>query len=383
MKICRVCQSFPRKGETTNDGIAINVLFLSRQQAKNNKVVVLTAGEKEEKETYDNIEIYRIKKKKPFVLRTGPNLLKKLEKLNDQYKFDIIHVHNPIFIPKNLNKLGVPIVFTLHASILQSIKAFKLSKIHKALKGYIEVYKLTKLFLGKVDKFVCVSRGGLDEFLREYKIPKEKATVIPNGVDTKKFARKGRSDKGFVLLSVGRFIKLKAFEYLIEAMPAVLKKYPQTKLYIIGYKETDENLGTIKSLVNKLGLEEKVILLKSLNYEKLIEYYLMCDIYLQPSLSEGLPKTVLEAMAAGKPIIATGIDGHKDIVSPENGFLVPTKNSAAIEEKINLLLGSAKMRKDLGNKSKELSKNFDWENIANKYLDLYEDLIKQKKLCQI
>ena len=108
-----------------------------------------------------------------------------------------------------------------------------------------------------------------------------------------------------------------------------------------------------------------------------------CDVFVFPSLFEGRPNVVAEAMMCGSPVIATDIKGIRDelIINGKNGFLIPSKNSRAIEEKVNFLFDNPKKMKEVSRMGKEFiyKKTYSWEDCANKYLSIYRGLISSKK----
>ena len=219
--------------------------------------------------------------------------------------------------------------------------------------------------------------------------PSTKLKYIPVGVDEKffnekKFSPELKSDlniTGPFLLAVGRFAEKKGFKYLIDAMSAVLKEFPESKLVLIGYGPKENEL---KSQTQKLKLEENIIFVGGKSRIELSHYYATADIFIGPSIiakggdTEGQPAAFVEAMASKTAIVASDVGGIKDMVEDGyTGFLVPQKNSVKISNAIINLCKDNKLKKKLEeNGKKKVSKQFSWGAVANKYMSIYESIDK-------
>jgi len=205
--------------------------------------------------------------------------------------------------------------------------------------------------------------------------------VIPMGVDSKLFnpnkydaLLKARyNSNGKILLFVGRLEEKKGVEYLIKAMPAIIKKAPKVKLLIIGSGTLENEL---KKLSFRLKLNKHVIFIGALSNKELPRYYAIADIFIGPSVktrggdAEGFGLTFVEAIFSGTPVIGTSAGGIPDIISKiEIGRIVKQKNPNAIVNEIIKLLSKRKNPKIKTNKMKDLIK-FDWDNISLEYIKL-------------
>lgn len=196
-------------------------------------------------------------------------------------------------------------------------------------------------------------------------------SVIPNGIDLerfrglirKKFRKKlkvGEDEK--IIIFVGALRPVKGVRYLIEAMKVITDENRSTKLFLVGDGKERESL---ESLVEKLGLENHVNFIGKVPNERVPEYMIASDVFVLPSLSEGFPVTVLEAMASGLPIITTNVGGLSEIIKKnENGFLVKPKNVKELSAKISLLLKNDKLRKKIGENNKHAVHKYSWENLV-------------------
>jgi len=197
--------------------------------------------------------------------------------------------------------------------------------------------------------------------------------VIPPGVETESFRyTPPLKKKHFEILTVGYLVKRKGIQYLIRALPYILREFKDFKLRIVGdgpYKEE------LMYLVKKLSLSPYVKFEGKVRRNKLPEIYSHCDVYVQPSLSETFPYAIREAMSVGRPIVTTHVgfvDEHiKDGI---HGYLVPPANSRALADAIIRLLSNEKLRYKMGLMARKyVEENLRWDKIASKWYELYAE----------
>jgi len=208
--------------------------------------------------------------------------------------------------------------------------------------------------------------------------------VISMGVDLKSFHPDKYDDSlkmkygitGATLLFAGRLTEKKGVSYLIEAMPEVLKRYPDAKLIIVGYGEEDSYL---KCFAADLGLtDESIVFAGAVLNSELPRYYATADIFIGPSIvtesgdSEGFGLVFVEALGSGCAVIASDLPAIADIIIDNvTGFRVREKDSAEISEKIISLLEDKALREKVTQAGREhVLKNFDWEIVSRRYIDL-------------
>jgi glycosyltransferase involved in cell wall biosynthesis len=213
-------------------------------------------------------------------------------------------------------------------------------------------------------------------------IKAERIIVIQNGitpislegVDRSEVRKEaGMQDDDLVILSVGRLVYQKGHEYLVAAMPTVLREFPNAKVGICG----DGLLrADLESQVQLLGLSDSVKLLgKS---DGVAKFLASADVFVLPSRSrEGLSIALLEAMSAELPIVATKVEGMDEVISEgENGLLVPIKNPDVLAQAILQLLRDPQMRKRMGAASKQrLHDLYTIDRMCERYLALMFDLM--------
>jgi len=203
--------------------------------------------------------------------------------------------------------------------------------------------------------------------------------VIYNGISTMRFIPKVerkniKEEEDVVLLHIGRFAPQKNHLLLIEAFAQVVKEFPTMRLWLVG----DGSLRPeIERVVKEKGLEEKVLLLGIRDdVPKLLED---SDIFALPSDWEGVPLTILEAMAAGKPVIATAVGGVPELIEDGvTGILVPPRNHEALTKGILCLAKDSALRKRMGEAGqKRALGKFDISKTAREYEDLYSKLLRK------
>jgi glycosyltransferase involved in cell wall biosynthesis len=208
-----------------------------------------------------------------------------------------------------------------------------------------------------------------------------KIRIVPMGIDPEQFGiapvadMKQRYGAGHLIMSVGRLIDWKGTEFLIRAIPAVLEKFPDAKLLIVG---AGPERDVLVRQVRELGLENRVIFLGFISKTDLIAYYHSADVFVLPSINragktEGLGVVLLEAMASGCPVIGSNVGGIPDIiVDGENGFLVPEQDPAALAEKIIQILSNDDLTDQFRKSGYEtVQTRFTWEIISKKFSEVY------------
>jgi glycosyltransferase involved in cell wall biosynthesis len=242
------------------------------------------------------------------------------------------------------------------------------------------VYKLA-------NKIVTVSKGVAQDLIENFGVKREKITVIYNFQDLEEIDRASLEDlgefrnlflKNKVVISVGRLVPQKGFQYLIEGFKKVVEKHPETILVILGEGELKEEL---EKLIENLNLKEKVFLL---GFQKNpFKFLKNSSIFILSSVQEGLPMVLIEAMACGLPVIATDYPGgNKEILDPDcnlkvekmrlgkYGILIPPKNPEEISKATSLLLENENLRKEYAKKSLKRAKDFSVEKIIPRWLEI-------------
>lgn len=253
---------------------------------------------------------------------------KKAEELIKEYKLSKINVHcgpGGIFL---WTKLSVPVIATCHHTYWQQSHYIK-SEFWKRV--FIPLEKRTYQL---ADKIICVSEDSKRILVDKYKIPSEKIKVIPNAVDTKNFYHIAHIQKiPNSILFVGRLDKRKGIDFLVKSMPYIIKKNPKIKLFIGGKGKLRKPL---EKFIKRNNLESNVEFLGFIPEEKLNEWYNKVEVVVVPSIFEGFGITVIEAMAAGTPVIGRNVDGIRSIL-PQEYLFSNIKDLINALQKINSL----------------------------------------------
>ena len=238
---------------------------------------------------------------------------------------------------------------------------------------------LDRMTIWLADVNISNSRQGLEELL-SYGVPKEKALYVPNGKDLSPFEisiskEKAKNRLGFgkeiILIGcISRLFESKGQEYLIRAMPRLLKEKPEIKLLVVGGGRMKDYLEKISQ---ELGVSKDVIFLgERKDIPELLKAF---DVFVFPSLREGMPGALMEAMAAGLPVVATNIGGNVELVeNNETGLLVLPANPREISTAVLKILDTPKLSATLGKKARNRIKNdFTLEKMAATLDGIYLD----------
>ncbi len=221
-----------------------------------------------------------------------------------------------------------------------------------------------KFVLNSVNKVIVPSRFLKGILIEYYKVRSEKIKVIYNSIDLEDYQkipfRPFQRSTKLTMVTVGRLVRHKRIDKIIEAISVIRVKYPNVELLIIGEGPEKENL---ENLTRELGIESNVNFYGSVDHSKILDLIQNADMLVLNSIYEGLPHVVIEAMACGTPVIATNIKGTNEVVEDgETGLLVSPDNDKELKDKIILLLKNKELRKRLvENAYKNVMGKFTWE----------------------
>ncbi len=232
------------------------------------------------------------------------------------------------------------------------------------------------------DRLVMLTEQEKNDHLHFHIAPKDKFSVVHSGIDLNRFSnlsvdptamkkRLGIPEDNMVVGTTGRLTHVKGHRYLIEAAGKVLDVRLDTTFVFLG---DGELLNELKDMVTKLDIEENV---KFLGWrDDVAEVMSVFDIFVLPSLNEGMGRVLVEAMALGKPIVASDVGGIPDlVVNGENGFLVPVGNVGSLADGINRLIQSSGMRKKMGRCGKKIAADYSADAMVQKIDRLYWELL--------
>jgi glycosyltransferase involved in cell wall biosynthesis len=318
---------------------------------------------------------------KLFEIRPGPNLVGALGIVHHikHFQYDVLHSHgyktNILLglLPSSFR--GAPMISTLHGWT----SAGGLTKIRL----YVE---LDAFSLRYVDKIVLVNKGMLGN-PKVQRLPIDKICVINNGIEISNIVKKTNTnhkneciikqvirfcDKGKVITSIGRLSEEKGFFYLIEAVRILRQeKGEDVRLLLIGDGKLRNQL---EKQARQSGLVDFFFITGYI--EKAYQLLQYSDCYVISSLTEGLPISLLEAMASGAPILATAVGGIPHVVTNEkDAILVPPKNPYAIADGVKKILNHKSTSDALASAAKlKVANSFSSKVMAIKYKEVYEQI---------
>ncbi len=299
----------------------------------------------------------------------GPRISRVLQ----SEKFDLIHLHEPLMpmlCTTVLRLANAPTVGTFHASSGTPWYSF----------GTPVAKWFLKRWFRRLDGRIAVSQPAMRYVQRQF--PGE-YTIIPNGVDTKHFCPDCQpidslSDGKLNILFVGRLERRKGVSYLMEAYKTVKREVPNTRLVLVGPGARVRR--RLEKKVARSGLKD-VVMVGRVSYADLPRYYKSADVFCSPAVGrESFGIVLLEAMAVGKPIAATSIDGYRSVVTNgTEGLLAPPHNSKKLSEALLSLLTNEKLRQEMGARGRLRSQEFDWAHVTDRILDYYGQVLKGRR----
>jgi len=279
-------------------------------------------------------------------------------------------------------------IYSYLAAINTGVKRVATCHNWVSKKMIMKVYEmLDKLVLSKFDGVVCVSND-VKKQLSGFSQLSEKIYLIENGIDVSRFSVEKDTKRKFSFFNikeyeiiagtVGRISPEKGHEYLIKAFKLVSEEMPDCKLMIVGDGVLRESL---ELLARSLEIEDKVIFTGK--RDDVPELLNLMDIFVLPSLTEGMPMALLEAMAAKKTIISTDVGSIPKMIQNDfSGLLVKPGDTAGLASAIKSLIQNKPKALELGNSAfAKVSENFSSEVMAEKYFEIYRSISIKKGLC--
>ena len=300
----------------------------------------------------------------------SPRLSTEITEILNKERFDIIHLHEPL----------MPMLCT---TVLRMSRTANVATFHAFNgKGYNIAKPFGSIFLkrwfSKLDGHIAVSKPAKD-FVNKY-FPAT-YNIIPNGVDTTHFSPDVAPisefcDKKLNILFVGRLEKRKGADYLLKAYELVKLSLPNSRLIIVG--PGTKLRRKYERLVQKRGLAD-VVFIGYASYQELPRYYKTADVFCAPATGwESFGIVLLEAMAAGKPVVASNIDGYASILTHgAEGLLVPPRDEQSLAQALTSLLNDEPLRKEMGAKGILKAREYDWANVARRVVNIYREVVKK------
>ena len=326
-------------------------------------------------EEYEGIPLYRLPfrvpaegwKAKLSYLASTHLIRRRLFEHIRRYAVDVLHVQcvssNAFYAMEAQKALGLPLVLTLQGELtMDASRLFDRSKLAR---------NILRRGLQRANAVTACSRQTLTEAETFFGEPfAEKGRVIYNGIAA------GEADQAVpfkhprpYILAIGRHVVQKGFDVLLHAMKQLSTRGPSCDLILAG---DGAEHGALQALRARLNLEESVLFTGRVDHHTALSLFAGCKIFVLPSRHEPFGIVNLEAMAAGKPIVASRVGGVPEIViDGENGLLVPPEDPDALAATLGRLFNDEAWQLRLGQAGRALAKRFTWPNIACEYMEVY------------
>lgn len=319
--------------------------------AKGHDVTVLTGrlpGTDEEEMTPEGYRIVRLESKylniynPPFI--TSKGVLEALQSMDADavnYNYRWAPSYN-----KDLKKYDGRKIFTYHnmwgegTGLVGKFSEFNDNRFRPTLDTF--------------DHIVCVSEYVRGDLVRRG-IPKERTSVIPNGIEMPPLVE---AEEGDFVLSLGRLVKTKGLDYLLEAMTKV-----DCKLVVCGKGPEEKN---IRKTAERLGIADRVDMRGYVSEEEKARLMSQCKFFVMPSLFESFGIAAAELMSHGRPLICTNVNGLPETVG-DGAIMVDPADSDALAEAMNRLLGDPDLRKDMGKRARAQASKYTWDHFIDEY----------------
>lgn len=312
-----------------------------------------------------------------------------LFKLGKEKNPDVIHAHWILpngFIGALVSRiLKIPLVITLHGS-----------GVFTAERNIVFGW-LAKVAFRRAGRIASCSPDLRDRLIRMGADP-DKIVLVPNGTNPQDFeivpggsaavwelrSKLGIPAGNKIILAVGRLVYKKGFEYLLRAVPSVLARRKDISVIVAGEGEL---ANALRTLASELGIMHHILFPGRVLRGEIPSYFALCDIFVMPSIRDekgnidGLPVVVLEAMAAGKPVVASKISGIPLAVTHhESGLLVEERSPLQIAEALLELLDSDGMRERFGATGRRrIETELNWARIAERMVELFQCVSEGKR----
>jgi glycosyltransferase involved in cell wall biosynthesis len=326
---------------------------------------------------FENVKVYRVPAF--YVPKTAYPISPSLAALLLKEKPDVMHAHGYQFFTSDIASI---VNKTKKKSLILTLHGFPRSFNGLSHKMYFHL--IGKQTLKAARKIIAVSKSVAHEF-QGIGVPEKKITVIPNGVNLRQFEempdgtsfreRVGIEKNEKMMLSIGRLEETKGFHHLILALARTHAKSEPVKLVIAG---PEFNYGQyLRRLVAKLNLKDSVVFYGPINTREKLEALAAADVAVVSSLYEGFSIFLLEAMAAGKPVISTRTGIAQELIkNGKNGFLVSIGDINGLSDRILEVLDNVSPSSTMSQESRRSASAFDWERIAEETISVYKQSLK-------
>lgn len=354
------------------------------------------------KENEDGVDYYRtlpskgLFKKLPLLgyIDHVFHLANRIQEIIEIEKPDVMHAHSPMLNGLAAlivrHRTGIPILYEVRA--FWEDAAVDTEKTKEGSLRYRLIKSLEQYVFKKTNKISCICEG-LKNIIISRGIPESKIITSPNAVDLVKFQRIESKNEELlkslklenkqVLAFLGSFFKYEGLEFAVRALPLIKVQVTNVHLLLVGGGNEENKL---KKLVSELGLENDVTFTGRVSFNQVNNYYSLADLLVFPRENIRLTQLVtplkpLESMAMGKPLIASDIGGHRELIANmETGLLFKSEDIDDLASKAIQILNDKKLQEQVILNGLDYVKEVrNWRNTAKCYIPVYEELINAKK----
>ncbi len=388
-KVLMLCWEYPPR---VIGGLARVVWALSKELAQAGlEVHVVTADHPgtPEHEMDGDVHVHRVKTQTDttpdfltWVNRLNFGLLQYAIQLQQKHPFDIVHAHDwmvadAAWVMKS--GFGLPIIATMHATESGRMQGH----LHSDLQRYIHQVEWRLCF--ESWEVIVNSHHMRAELQNSFGVPENKVVVIPNGTDPDHFdfefdphplrgtfAREHEK----IILFVGRMVREKGVQVMLEAAPKVLSACPGTQFLLVG---TGYYLDDLKRQASSLGVSHHTHFMGYVSDQDLLRLYKIADVVCIPSLYEPFGIVALEGMAAGVPVVTSDIGGLRDFVEHmETGITTYCGDSNSLAWGLLEVLRNPELAEHLADVAKDKVQHiYNWKVIAKRTQEVYDKIVTE------
>jgi glycosyltransferase involved in cell wall biosynthesis len=371
--------NYPLNCSIIKGGIQASIFGLTKELAKNNEVTVITYPKKEIVADYtikddDGINIHYLKN--PFKFH-GIDILRisKFAAILNRIKSDVVHLHGgcvfSLFLIIYFIVKRKKFVLTEHGILY--VELWQQLKREKSVKTFLQFvsYSVIELLCLNLSKRIIVDTLYVKKRLQN--ITFRKLNVIPQGINSVYYTLRDTPDR-MALLSVGSISPRKGYEYSIDAVRIVKQEFPEIRYTIAGIFDSEyvSYLEFLKAKIRALNLEENICFETNVSFERIQTLFEKANVFILHSLEESQGIVFCEAMAAGKPIVATNVGGIPHVVQNDvNGKLSAVEDISAFAGNIALILRDSVFRDNISAQNRITATRYSWNKIAVEVENLY------------
>jgi glycosyltransferase involved in cell wall biosynthesis len=294
-----------------------------------------------------------------------PNLARVLRAINP----DVVHAHSHLFITtlvaiQTARSLDKPAVVTVHGIRV---------KRNPGIAALQEIYlqAVARRVFDWASLVTCLTRSDASEVAR-LSCSSSKIRLVQNAIDLEVFKPSQTNEDGKTVVWIGRYVAEKGLAHLVRAARIVVDREPAARFVLVGDGPLKHKVA---SMVQGLRLSDNVLLMKPVQRVAVPEILAQASVFALPSVSEGLPLALLEAMACGKAIVASDIPGNAEIIrNAENGLLFRAGSSSDLAEKVLVLLADARLRSRLGRRARgTVEERCSWHRVLGELDRIYDE----------